>query len=283
MFKGIFSIFLVSTVGVMAQGQTSSSQAQVGQSTTKLKQSRLKDLRLNVFSWSYGPGIQDPSRRSPNINGQTENGLGRENAAWVLMNFNMPLASDWRLSVIPGFVTSATRENQPFRLMNTNLGLGKEVITRQNWNFFIRPELSLPTQESSINDGMEYGAQVLTAYSYRQIGSKFSFDPVVVPGTTVFRDGRNSTFVYANPVFNYHVSDTFRVVLLSEHFLGTSRGQKMDQFRRTDPDFVGVGFRKTWLFSGDRTLFVAPYLNFFSEQPSLENTHFAMWFGGRFF
>jgi hypothetical protein len=246
---------------------------------TDLPKRFLEDIRLNVFSWSYGPGLANPTRNQPNLNGEPT----LEAGSWTLMNVNGPAFGDWRVAVIPGFVTSATRENEPFRLMDSTIGLARVVAETPDWSYFVRAEAILMTSERSQELNREYGAQILNVFSYRPVGSSVGFDQIAVPVYRVYSDGKVDSLLYLNPMLSFHTSDTFRWVALSEHFLGVAKGKNPSDLKRTDPDLFGVGFRKTWNFADGRNFFLQPYLNLYTQKFDADNFHLALWFGGRLF
>jgi hypothetical protein len=279
--KKLFLLLLLSTSFSFAQTTTTAPDTKL---VTKQKPSladrlRAKDFRLNIFSWGYGPGIKNPTSNSVDINGEPS----LEAANWVLMNFNAPIGKDWRLALIPGFVSSPARKEGTFRLMNTALGLQRVLYTTPSYTYFFRGDLVLPTAESSRSDDMQYGAQFLNVFSYRPVGKKVGIGFVVVPGTKEYGDGTSNQYIYTNPTLSYYLSDTFQWILMSEHFYGNSRNSAANAFIRTDPDFMGLGFRKTWTYSKDRNLFIQPYLNFYPQNPRTDNTHLALWFASRAF
>lgn len=245
----------------------------------KPKSFGIRDIQLNVFSWGYGPSVQNPTGNSVAINGQDTRDAGN----WVQLNLTAPAFGDWRLSVIPGFISIPNRQEDPVQLMNPTVGLQGVAYKTDSFTYFTRGEVALPASEGSINDGLQLGPQLLTVLNYRPVGSNFSVQQVILPGVSFFNNGDTSAFLYLSPMVSYHVSETLQLAVLSEHFLGRRRGEPLSVFGRTDPDFLGFGFRKIFNFTSTQNLFIHPYINVYPGRLALDNTHIALLFGGRFF
>jgi hypothetical protein len=242
------------------------------------KKNIFKDIQIGVFGWSYGPAIGNFDQgTTPNVQGPQQ----ASSNATTQIAISAPVNDQWRAVVIPTFTVEPFAETNRGRLQNPTLGIQGTVYTNGGFSYWTRFEAAVPASEASYRDGLVAGPQTVQVLSYRGEGSAWGFQHVVVPGTSFFKNGETSGFLYMSPMISYHINDDWRITLLSEHFWGRERGTNVSRLIETQPDMIGLGFRKTWTLSANQNLFIQPYVNSFPDRLSVDNAHIAFLFGGR--
>ncbi|MBX9769323.1 MAG: hypothetical protein K2X47_18745 [Bdellovibrionales bacterium] len=261
-------------LSIPALSQTQSSTATLGSNP---KPGLFNQFKMGAFGWSYGPSVTGfNDGRIPQQNGsasQTPSGI------WTQLSPRVPAFSGFDFVVVPTFLIQPFNSLNPFQFQNPTVGLAGMLYDGPALKWWTRAEIMLPITAGSRQDGLVLGPQWVNVLSYRAPASPWDARIVLVPFHSLFSNGSNSGGVYMNPLLFFHLNENVAPVILAEVFTSRARNADISSLAQSQPSYLGAGFRYTWK-SGR---FVQPYLNSFSDNPSISNTGVALMFGGPIF
>lgn len=241
------------------------------------KPSLLDTFKMGTFGWSYGPSISAFSEgRIPQQSGapsQNQSGI------WTQLTPRVAAFGGFDFVIVPTFLVQPFDSIRPFQFLNPTVGLTGMLYDGPALKWWTRAEILVPMTEGSIRDGLLLSPQMVNVVSYRAPSSPWDARAVIVPFHSRFSDGTNSGGVYMNPMLFFHMNENIAPVVLAEVFTSRARNAAVSTLGQAQPTYVGAGFRYTW----KNGRFFQPYLNSFTDNPSLANTGVAFWFGGPIF